>query len=31
LFTWKWQQKLLAKYGKDITGQQDKEKKPKAP
>jgi Spy/CpxP family protein refolding chaperone len=31
LFTWKWQQKLLAKYGKHTTGQQDKGKKAKAP
>jgi hypothetical protein len=31
LFTWKWQQKLLARYGKDTTGQQDKGKKEKKP
>ena len=31
LVTWKWQQKLLAKYGKHKTGQQDEGKKAKAP
>ena len=29
LLSWKWQQKLLAKYGKQKTGQQDEEKKEK--
>jgi hypothetical protein len=31
LATWKWQQKLLEKYGKLKTGQQDEGKKEKAP
>jgi hypothetical protein len=31
LFTWKWQQQLLVKYGKHKAGQQDKGKKAKAP
>lgn len=31
LVTWKWQQKLLSKYGKHKTGQQDQGKKVKAP
>jgi hypothetical protein len=31
LATWKWQQKLLAQYGKQKVEQQDKEKKEKAP
>jgi hypothetical protein len=31
LFTWKWQQKLLAQYGKHKAGQQDKGEKEKAP
>lgn len=31
LVTWKWQQKLLAKYGKHKTGQQDEGAKAKAP
>jgi hypothetical protein len=31
LVTWKWQQKLLEKYGKVNTGQQDEGKKAKAP
>jgi hypothetical protein len=29
--TWKWQQKILEKYGKQKTGQQDEKKKEKAP
>ena len=31
LVNWKWQQKLLGKYGKPKTGQQDKGNKEKAP
>ena len=31
LVAWKWQQKLLEKYGKDKPGQQDEGKKAKAP
>jgi len=31
LATWKWQQKLLAKYGKNKTGPQDEGKQEKAP
>jgi hypothetical protein len=31
LITWKWQQKLMGKFGKDKTGQQDEKKKGAAP
>ena len=31
LATWKWQQKLMGKYGKDKTGQQDEGKQEKTP